>query len=209
MNPIQKLIEEQRKQSELHKLTEESINRKLAAREVVQRPEWKKARVENNKTRPIKDETREKVSQFHTGRKRTDETRQNISKGRKGIKFSNDQLKNMSLAQLGKNHSDETKKLISSQMKEPERQARMEQARKDPKNHRTCEHCKKYMPVHRYNIHVENCLFLKGSITTYLNEEPQFTYYTEEALVNDGYSIDAIKLVIDTDSKHRKMLFRH
>jgi hypothetical protein len=207
MNPIQKIIEEQRKQSEIHKLSEETINRKLAAREVVQRPEWKEKRGEANRKREWTDESRQKVADLHTGRKRSDATRENISKGRTGIVFSEQQIENMRLAQLDKKHSEETCNLIRSQMYEPARQLRMQQSREDPKNFSTCPHCSKYMINHRYNKHVENCLFLKGPITTYLNDTPQFVYYTEESLVQDGYNIEAIKLVINTNKKHRKMLF--
>lgn len=207
MNPIQKIIEEQRKQSEIHKLSEETINRKLAAREVVQRPEWKEKRGEANRKRVWTDESKQKVADLHTGRKRSDDTRENISKGRTGIIFSEQHLANMSIAQLGSTHTEKTCKLISDQMYDPKRQARMRESRQDPKNFSTCPHCSKYMIKFKFASHVENCLFLKGPITTYFNDIPQFVYYTEESLVQAGYSIEAIKLVIDTNKKHKKMLF--
>jgi hypothetical protein len=79
---------------------------------------------------------------------------------------------------------------------------------KNPKNIRVCEYCQKQTTANTYDRHLKSCLFVKGPITTYIGDEPQYEYATEQALIDDGFDIMRIKQVINTNKEHGGWLFK-
>jgi hypothetical protein len=140
------------------------------------------------------EEWNQKIKQANQWENRSEEAKQNHAQSRKELPNNPNYIEGM---QRRKDNDWHIKNAIAHKDKN-----------KNPKNIRVCEHCQKQTTANTHERHLKSCLFVKGPITTYIGDEPQYEYATEQALIDDGFDIMRIKQVINTNKEHGGWLFK-
>lgn len=192
MNPIQKIIEEQRKQSKIHKLTDGQINKTIANKEKAQDPVWLEAT-----RRASRDPSNKQFLSEHSKEKWQDpEFRERALASRKAS-WANDEDRRQKVVEQfkGKSKPDSQKEKMSKSGKaywgseegqakkqeilnRPEVRAAISNTHKGkPKIKKACVNCGDVVAVNVMDrFHGNNCVFKSKHVAAYEGKQKVKTY---------------------------------